>query len=1073
MKLTMTRWFVVAVLALLFVGSSVVLAQGVTTAAISGRITSTTGEPLPGANVIAIHNPSGTTYGTASRPDGRYNLQGLRVGGPYTVTVSFVGYRQDKRENINLKLSQNLTVDFVLAEQAVEVSGVTVTSDRNAIISSGRTGAAMSVSNDQLDYVPTLSRNFNDALKLSPLFVGNNAAGRNSKFNNIQIDGAVFNDLFGLASSGQPGGQTGNTPISLDALQEFQIVIAPFDVRQGGFTGGGINAITRSGTNTFHGSAYYYGRNQDFNGTSPDELKTKLANYSDYTTGFRVGGPIMENKLFFFVNGELRRRKEPTTRVFGAGSNATNQYALSKDSLAKFVNILQNQYHYTPGSYTDFTNETPANKIFARLDYNLSDQHRLSLRNSYSDGSSDNAPSSGAIYPSNERYKINDVTNSTVAQLTSAFGNTMANEFIIGYTTIRDKRDIYGSVFPEVWIKNAGLGGGTDLRAGAETYSNANALDQDIFEFTDNFTYFMGNHTFTVGTQNYSFKFSNLFIRNIYGNYEFLTLDDFAAGNPSRFQLTYSLLPNPQPRASFAGLQLGAYAQDEWSILPNLKVNLGVRVDVPTFPDSPLHNTNIDALFGSRGLATNKVPSGNVLFSPRLGFNLDPDGERIWQVRGGVGVFSGRIGYVWLSNQYGNTGVDFARYDVRSFPAGFMFEPNPYQQQAGGRLSQLSAVTTTEVDLTDPNFKMPQVFRVNLGVDRQLPMGFVGTIEALYTKSINDIMYQDISLAGPQNSTLTPGGKLVGDGRYVYGTYSTSSRRWTTAKLSPNFTNVIYMTNTSDGYTYNITAQIQRAQVEDGWYANLAYTYGMAKDRNSILSSQAISQWRYNQVYQDVNNPDLSYSTYDVRHHIIAAVSYRFEAIPSFGTTVSLFYEGRSGYPISFYYNGDVNGDGQTSNDLAYIPKDKNDVILMSSSSGTATELTDKTNAAYDKLFTYINNDSYLSSHKGQVAERNGGRTPWSHSLDFKLAQEIPTFSGHRFEITLDVLNILNLVNHSWGYVPYISNYQDDLLTFHSLDPTTGKPRFYWSKPDPNAHPWINDNLSSRWGAQLGLRYTF
>jgi hypothetical protein len=309
MKLTITRWFAVAILALLCIGSSVVLAQGVTTAAISGKITSTNGEPLPGANVIAIHNPSGTTYGTASRPDGRYNLQGLRVGGPYTVTVSFVGYRQDKRENINLQLSQNLTVDFVLTEQAVEVSGVTVTSDRNAIISAGRTGAAMSISQDQIDYVPTMSRNFSDALKLSPLFAGYNAAGRNSKFNNIQIDGAVFNDLFGLASNGQPGGQTGNTAISLDALQEFQVVIAPYDVRQGGFTGGGINAITRSGTNRYTGSVYYYGQNQDFNGTSPDELKTKLANYSDYTAGFRVGGPIMENKLFFFVNGELRRKK--------------------------------------------------------------------------------------------------------------------------------------------------------------------------------------------------------------------------------------------------------------------------------------------------------------------------------------------------------------------------------------------------------------------------------------------------------------------------------------------------------------------------------------------------------------------------------------------------------------------------------------------------------------------------------------------------------------------------------------------------------------------------------------------
>ena len=936
-------------------------------------------------------------------------------------------------------------------------------------MSSGRTGASMSVSRDQLEAIPTISRNFTDALKMSPLFAGYNAGGRNSKFNDIKIDGAVFNDLFGLSGTGQPGGGIG-TSISLDALQEFQVVIAPFDVRQGGFTGGGINAITRSGTNKFTGSVYYYGQNQDFRGTSPDDLKLKLPTYTDYTAGFRVGGPVIENKLFFFVNGEMRKRTDPVTRIFGASANTTNQYALKVDSLNRFVNILKTKYGYDPGSYTNITFENPLNKIFARLDYNLSQEHRLSLRHNYGSGSNDSPPSSGYIYPSNERYKTNNASNSTVLQLTSAFGNTMANEAIIGYTTIRDKRDIYGAVFPEVWIKNAGLGGGIDLRAGAETYSNANALDQDIFEFTDNFTYFMGNHTFTVGTQNYSFKFSNLYIRNLYGNYEFTTLDNFNAGKPSRFQLSYSLLPGvTQPRATFSGLQLGFYAQDEWRVVPNLKVNIGLRLDIPTFPDKPLYNPDIEALFGGRGLATNKVPSGFLLFSPRVGFNFDPTGDRTWQIRGGAGIFTGRISYVWLSNQYGNTGMDLARFDVSAIPSAFTFQPDPYQQSAGGRLSLLTPVTTTEVDLTDPNFKMPQVFRVNVGVDRQLPMGFVGTIEGLFTKTVNDIMYQDISLSGPQSSTLTPGGRLVGDGRYVYGSWSTTSNRWTTKRVSPKFTNVIYMTNTSDGYSYNITAQVQRAQAADGWYANFAYTYGVSKDRNSIGSSQALSQWRYNQVYMDANMPDLAFSTYDLRHHLIGIVSYRFEAIRLYGTTLSLAYDGRSGSPITFYINGDLNGDGQTSNDLAYIPKDANDVILVSSS-GTVLP---KTDVAYSNLDTYIKNDPYLSEHRGQVAERNGGRIPWSHSLDFRLSQEIPTLPGQKFEVTVDVLNILNLINHSWGYIPYLSNSQDDLLTFHSLDPATGQPRFRWTKPNASAHPWINDNMLSRWGAQLGLRYSF
>ncbi|MCX6145515.1 MAG: hypothetical protein NTZ35_20095, partial [Ignavibacteriales bacterium] len=957
---------------------------------------------------------------------------------------------------------------FTLVEQAVEISGVTVVSERNSVMSSARTGAGMSVSREQLEAIPTISRNFSDALKMSPLFAGYNAGGRNSKFNDIKIDGAVFNDLFGLSGTGQPGGGVG-TSISLDALQEFQVVIAPFDVRQGGFTGGGINAITRSGTNKFTGSAYYYGQNQDFRGTSPDTLKLKLANYTDYTAGFRVGGPVIENKLFFFVNGEMRKRTDPIARVFGAPSNATNQFALKVDSLNRFISFLKGKYGYDPGSYTDITKENPLSKIFARLDYNLSQEHRLSLRHNYGSGASDSDPSSGAIFPANELYKTNNTTNSTVLQLTSAFGNTMANELIFGYTTIRDKRAIYGAVFPEIWIKNAGLGGGIDLRAGAETYSNANALDQDVIEFTDNFTYFMGNHTFTLGTQNYSFKFSNLYIRNLYGNYEFTSLDNFNAGKPSRFQLSYSLLPGvDQPRATFTGLQLGFYAQDEWKILPTLKVNIGLRLDIPTFPDKPLYNPSIDTLFGARGLETNKVPSGFLLFSPRVGFNYDPTGDRTWQIRGGAGIFTGRISYVWLSNQYGNTGMDLARFDVSAIPAGFTFQPDPYQQ-SGSRLSLLTPITTTEVDLTNPDFKMPQVFRVNLGVDRELPLGFVGTVEGLFTQTVNDIMYQDISLSGPQSSTLTPGGTLVGDGRYVYGTWSTTSNRWTTKRVSPKFTNVIYMTNTSDGYSYNITAQVQRTQVTDGWYANLAYTYGMSKDRNSIGSSQALSQWRYNQVYKDANNPDLAYSTYDLRHHLIGIVSYRFEAVPLFGTTLSLAYEGRSGGPITYYINGDLNGDGQTSNDLAYIPKDANDVILVSSTGAVLL----KTDAAYTNLNTYINNSDYLSSHRGQVAERNGGRMPWSHYLDLGLTQEIPTLPGHRFEIRVDVLNILNLLNHDWGYNPYLANYQDDLLTFHSLDPVTGQPRFRWTKPSATANPWVNDNLSSRWGAQIGLRYSF
>ena len=394
-----------------------VFSQSITTASIYGMVADKAGLGLPGANVAATHMPSGTTYGISTRVDGKFNLHGLRVGGPYSIKVTYIGYKPQEEKEITLLLGQNLRLDFTLTEEAVQVGEVQIVGERNAIMSASKMGASMSITRAQLDYIPTVSRSFQDALKLSPYFVGNNANGRNNRFNNIKIDGAAFNDLFGLAGNGLPGGQTNTIPISVDAIQEFQAVIAPFDVRLSGFTGGGINAITRSGTNTFTGSGYYYGRNQNWAGKSPDVNQTRLANFGENTGGFSVGGPVMENKLYFFVNGEIFKRTAPLTRSFDAAANGTNVYKLAMDSVNKFVNILSNKYGYDPGSFTDITYGRQNAKIFARLDFNLSDQHRLTLRNNYTDGWDDNTPSGSGIFPANELYKFMDVTNSTVLQV--------------------------------------------------------------------------------------------------------------------------------------------------------------------------------------------------------------------------------------------------------------------------------------------------------------------------------------------------------------------------------------------------------------------------------------------------------------------------------------------------------------------------------------------------------------------------------------------------------------------------------------------------------------------------------
>lgn len=1048
-------WLLFAVLAGVFaVCGTHARAQGVTTAAINGIVMDKSGKGLPAANVIAVHVPSGTTYGVSTRPDGRFNLQNLRVGGPYTVTATFIGFEQKKFTDIQLSLSQNLKLEFEMEERSVEVRGVDITGERNAILSANRTGAATSVTTGDIERLPTISRSFTDFMKLSPQFVGNSAAGRNNRFNNIQIDGTQYNDLFGLGASGTPGGQANTTPISLDALQEFQVVVAPFDVRQSGFTGGGVNAITRSGTNRYTGSLFGFWRNQDLVGLSPDTNRTKFGAFSEYQTGFRAGGPVIENELFFFVNGELTNRNQPTDILFSqpglAGSNVIN---VPIDSVRRFVDILRNQYGYDPGTFDNVTTQRQSVKLFLRLDWNLAANHRLTLRHNFVDAGDDNLPRTTArVFLENSNYVFNNSTNSTVLQLGSTFGNTMANEFILGYTRIRDNRETQGAAFPLIRLRYAS---NIDLYAGSENFSIANELDQDIFEITDNFNMFLGDHTVTVGTHNEIFSFRNLFIRDLYGNYEFNNMTDLVAGRPSRYTYSYSLTGDPKQAAEFSAIQLGFYAQDEWTVMPSLKLTGGVRVDIPNLPDKPAYNLKIDSTFGQfgkqMGIGTDIVPSGNMLWSPRLGFNYDPMGDRSLQVRGGAGIFTGRVAYVWISNQYGNTGVEFARVDVSNRPAGF-FNPDPYSPPRPGVTPGLSPVTTSEVNLTDKDFKMPQVMRVNLGVDYQLPFGIVATLEGLYSKAINDILYQDINL-GAQQSTL------ANDNRPVYGTYNATSRRFTSTKVNTAFTNVILMKNTDQGYQYNVTLQLQR-QFADGISASGAYTYGEAKDLNSTLSSQAFSQWRFNHVPGDPNNPPLSYSAFDIRHRVFLAAAYRHEFFENWGTTISIGFNGQSGQPFSYVYDGDVNADGQTENDLIYVPKDANDIILTTNN--------------YDKLNEFIEADEALKDSRGKIFERMSGRVPFQAGLDLRIAQEIPlpSLKGHRFEVTLDVLNFLNLLNGDWGYSKFVDQQRYRLLKFEGLDAANGnKPRYSFSASKMD--PYDTSSLGSRWQMQLGLRYSF
>ncbi|HUI63696.1 MAG TPA: carboxypeptidase regulatory-like domain-containing protein [Bacteroidota bacterium] len=1031
-----------------------VWSQGLTTAAINGIVIERGGAGLPLANVIALHKPTGTIYGISTRDDGRFNLQGLKAGGPYIITAKLVGYKPQTKADVYLDLGQNLAIDFTLVPETVELGEVAVVGEQTSIISAGRTGASTNVSKAAIERLPTISRSFTDFEKLSPLFFNGGANGRNNRYNNIQIDGANYNDLFGLGSSGTPGGQANTTPISLDALQEFQVVIAPYDVRQSGFTGGGVNAITRSGTNEITGSVFLGARNQNQVGLGPVDPRMKVADFSNAVGSFRIGGPIIQDKLFFFANGELTRRRAPSdVTLGGAGITGTNVSPIPASVGDSLKSVLMNTYGYNPGSYNPATAVRPSNKLFLRLDYNISDNHHLTIRNNYVDASDDILQRTiASFYFDNTNYTFNSTTNQTVAQLNSTFGNQWANELILGYTTVRDVRQTPGANFPFVRINYLGNVGEV-LAAGTENFSQANALDQNIFEVTDNVSYYAGGNVFTIGTHNEFYKFSNLFIRNLYGYYEFPSVAALIAGTPSNYQLSYSLTGDLRQRAVFSAQQYGVYAQVENKSIQNLTVTAGMRMDVPTFPDMPNDNLLIDSLFGpTYGVGTNKVPSGNILWSPRLGVNWDVNGDKSTQVRGGIGLFTGRLPYVWISNQYGNDGVDFARLSVNN--PGKIFSPDPYNQPKPGSAPGLSPVPTTEVDLTTPGFKMPQVFRIDAAVDRQLPLDLVGTLELVYSQTVNDVTYADIN-----QNPLDPVDSLAWDGAPLMGHRPTKagSTTWTVNKTSAAFTNVLLMKNTSDGYSWNITAQIQRPLTK-GLFGSIAYTYGHAMDHNSVVSSQAYSQWRFNPVPGNPNDPPLAISNFDRPHRVIATLSYEKEFWENAPTTISLVYSGYSGEPYSYTYSGDVIGDGETGNHLVYVPKDAADIILTSHN--------------YAALDSYIESDPYLRDNRGRIAPRNGGREPWTSHVDLRLSQDIPIVAGHTFEVGIDVLNIMNLLSRYNGLERYVPNQNYSLLKFQGFDPGTMKPTFSFAPPATGV-PWQYDDLNSRWQAQLSIRYSF
>jgi hypothetical protein len=1074
---------------LLALGTPMFTIAQVTSSGLSGVITNNKNEPLGGATIKAIHTPTGTSYSSVSRPDGQFNISNMRVGGPYKIEISYVGYNTKTIEDVSLQLGEPMQLKTILDNNSQSLNEVVVTGNRrNALISPDRSGASTNISHADLTLFPTISRNIDDFTRLVPQAQGRKSntdgstlgvsfAGVSNKYNQFTIDGANATDVFGLAASGTNGGQASLNPIPFDAIEQVQIILDPYDVTLGGFTGGGVNAVTRSGTNTMHGSAFGFNQNNSFVGDAPG-TGVPYGKFHDWNYGANLGGAFIPNKLFYFVDYEGERRSAPISYAPGTAQSSIRTSTM--DSLATFLEDAKQHpgWSYDPGKYNGFNTQKVSDGIFARIDWNIDSKNKLTIRNNYVKGK--NYVFSDATtkaYFQNNGYDFTSTTNSTVAELNSNISSRLANVLRATYTISKDARVTPGSPFPSVAISD----NGATYTFGTDVSSQANSLDQNTFTITDNFNIYAGRHTITVGTDDEIYTSKNVFLQGILGSYNYNSLSSFyadASGDNTAFPTSYSSVystdpNNPRPVAVVHAGQFSLYAQDVVSLADNFKLTYGIRADAPAFFGKPTANPafNSSDIAMANNVATNKVPKTAILLAPRVGFNWDVKHNRQTQIRGGIGIFTGRTPFVWISNQYSNTGVGTISGSLTSASAvqaaGVHFNPaTPYQPAP-------SAIPVV-INVTDQHYKYPKDLRANLAVDQRLPFGIVGTLEGIFTKTLQDINYHDLNLA-PSTSNLVMGYSSTATTRPFYG-----------ATVNSSYSNVVSLGNTTQGYGYNITASLNRP-FSSGWTLSLAYSLGHSFAVNNGTSSVALSNYRYAYNINGLNNLDLGRSNYDQGSRIVGYVGKTFKYGKIFTTSVGLVYTGSSGQTFSYVYYGDVNGDDgsnlanatkpSTSGgaDLMYLPSTSlSDTAMFNPHGGLSRT------QQFQAFQQYENSDKYLKKHVGKNTSINGDRLPWENHFDLKVAEAIAFYKNHTLTITADVLNIGNLLSKNWGRSYYLANQEAqplDVDHFTKNANGTVTPYFYYTPQyGLNAQtnkPWGYSDYLSRFGMQLGLRYSF
>ncbi len=1064
-----------------------VVGQGTTSGSITGRVTDMSGEALIGATLIAVHGPSGTTVGTVTNEDGFFRFENLRVGGPYSLTANYTGFGDVAMEGIEIRLGETKKFDFTLDENINELTTIEVYATAGNTGESA--GARTQISTEAVERMPTINRDIDDFLRLTPQASsygdGLSFAGTNNRYNAIYIDGAINNDVFGLSSSGTNGGQTGIAPFSIDIIDQFQVAISPYDVSSGGFAGAAINAVTKSGTNNFEGTAYYFFQNQDLvgktNQTLVDRINGERKNVADFTKstyGASLGGPIIKDKLFFFANVELQ--KDETPEPFEFATYTGNSTVEELDGLRNF---LIESYDYDPGTFGDVNDQLDGLKLFGKIDYNISQNHRLTLRHNYTKAEqySRSASNPNTINFSNNGIYFPSITNSTALELNSRFGSSNTNSLIIGYTNVNDDRDPIGGDFPFVIIED---GSSKLIRLGSEEFSTGNSLQQKIFTITDNFKIYKGAHTFTIGTHNEFYDIYNLFIGQNYGTYRYTSIGAFVGGLPAKeYDRAYSLVDDitgdgSAAAADFNAMQLGVYLQDEWTVNHRLSLMGGIRLDVPILTTQPEEDTyfNTTALPKMQAeydiandIQAGSAPDGQLMFAPRLGFTYDLTGDRRTVLRGGAGIFTSRIPFVWPGAMYNNNGLTLGRVDETTAGEPIIFRDDVQNQYTNPNFS----VPSGDINIFTRDFKYPQIFRTNLGIDTKLPGGINATFEGIYSKTMNNVVYTNVNStqATSKNWTNTP------DDRIVY----------TRKAIDATYGGVYVGSNTKEGNTYTLTASFNK-KFDFGLDALVAYTYGDANALNEGTSSQNSSQWRGQVTQRDGrNSPTFGRSDYAMGHRILTSLSYRvnWTKNKATGTTITLFYDGVTGSPYSYVIGGNnarnINNDlGSTSANraLIWVPASASEINLVDvvNSSG---EITLSKEQQWADLNAFIEDDSYLSNNRGQYADKNSNFMPFTSFLDLSVRQDFGVHLGektHKFQISWDVFNFANLLNKSWGVrysVPgdFNNYFLYDLVGYES-DGTT--PRFTYDGGDKLGRDALNINdFSSRFQMRLGLRYIF